>query len=360
MNKGEWAEIYLHCKLLAAGQIDRDPDIASATSNTFPIEKLIRPVATGQTNYLIGDQEIEINFINASHSDIPGIATSRKIKRSEFGIVASQLLAAIKKGKGSFDIPSVHPFLEEAGLLHTQDQWQKSDIYMRIYDGLLGAYQEIGFSVKSFLGSAPSILNASGSTIASFEITGCKGLTPKQLTELNQMEPRELVDELTKMGGNISFDKFSNPILQANLQMNDSQMPQLLGNLILDYYKGNDKTIEKLVENLSESNPLNLDLGSNEQIYSHKFKTLLLDTALGMIPSKPWDGIHGAWGLINILKDGSVTCIPATARDALREYLFSSSKIDTPQKKSYPNGLYGVHFDGYRKYLNLNFQIRYK
>ena len=214
--------------------------------------------------------------------------------------------------------------------------------------------------MKSFLGSAPSILNASGSTIASFEITGCKGLTPKQLTELNQMEPRELVDELTKMGGNISFDKFSNPILQANLQMNDSQMPQLLGNLILDYYKGNDKTIEKLVENLSESNPLNLDLGSNEQIYSHKFKTLLLDTALGMIPSKPWDGSHGAWGLINILKDGSVTCIPATARDELREYLFSSSKIDTPQKKSYPNGLYGVHFEGYRKYLNLNFQIRYR
>ena len=360
MNKGEWAEIYLHCKLLAAGQIERDPSITSDTSNKFPIEKLMRPVAAGQTNYLIGDQEIEVNFVDASNSALPGIAKSRKIKRSEFGIVASKLLTAIKKGKGSFDIPSVHPFLEQAGLLHTQDQWQKSDIYMRIYDGLLGAYQEIGFSVKSFLGSAPSILNASGSTIASYEITGCKGLTPKQLTELNQMEPRELVDELTKMGGNISFDKFSNPILQANLQMNDSQMPKLLGDLILDYYKGNDKTIEKLVENLSESNPLNLDLGSNEQIYSHKFKTLLLDTALGMIPSKPWDGSHGAWGLINILKDGSVTCMPATARDELREYLFSSSKIDTPQKKSYPNGLYGVHFDGYRKYLNLNFQIRYR
>jgi type II restriction enzyme len=360
MNKGEWAEIYLHCKLLAAGQIERDPSITSDTSNKFPIEKLMRPVAAGQTNYLIGDQEIEINFVDASNSALPGIAKSRKIKRSEFGIVASKLLTAIKKGKGSFDIPSVHPFLEEAGLLNTQDQWQKSDIYMRIYDGLLGAYQEIGFSVKSFLGSAPSILNASGSTIASYEITGCKGLTPKQLVELNQLEPRELVDKLIKMRGTISFDKFSNPILQANLQMNDSQMPKLLGDLILDYYKGNDKTIEKLVENLSESNPLNLDLGSNEQIYSHKFKTLLLDTALGMIPSKPWDGSHGAWGLINILKDGSVTCMPATARDELREYLFSSSKIDTPQKKSYPNGLYGVHFDGYRKYLNLNFQIRYR
>ena len=321
MNKGEWAEIYLHCKLLATGQIDRNPDIASATSKTFPIEKLIRPIAAGQTDYLIGDQEIEINFIDTNSDALPGIVKSRVVTRSEFGIAAAKLLTAIKNGKGSFDIPSVYPFLEETGLLHTQDQWQKSDIYMRIYDGLLGAYQEIGFSVKSFLGSAPSILNASGSTIASYEITGCKDLTPKQLAKLNQMEPRELVDKLIKMGGIICFDKFSNPILQANLQMNDSQMPKLLGDLVLDYYKGNDKTIEKLVENLSKSNPLNLDLGSNEQIYSHKFKTLLLDTALGMIPSKPWDGIHGAWGLINILKDGSVTCIPATAREALREYL---------------------------------------
>ena len=143
MNKGEWAEIYLHCKLLATGQIERDPSITSDTSNTFPIEKLIRPVAAGQTDYLIGDQEIEINFIDVSPDALPGLVNSRMIKRSEFGIAATKLLAAIKNGKGSFDIPSVQAFLEEAGLLHTQDQWQKSDIYMRIYDGLLGAYQEI-------------------------------------------------------------------------------------------------------------------------------------------------------------------------------------------------------------------------
>lgn len=89
-----------------------------------------------------------------------------------------------------------------------------------------------------------------------------------------------------------------------------------------------------------------------------KIKSLMVATALGMLPSKAWSGRYEATGGYLVVKsDGDVICFHLYDRNLLEDYLFNNTKFETPSKSRYQMG--EVYRSGDRYYFNLVLQIRF-
>jgi type II restriction enzyme len=81
--------------------------------------------------------------------------------------------------------------------------------------------------------------------------------------------------------------------------------------------------------------------------------------ALGMTPSKKWDGsyIVNAGHLI-VNKHGQVVCLLFDHRDVFREYLFLNTKFDRGSRTRHNYGAIRRNVEGL-VFLDLNLQIRF-
>lgn len=83
-----------------------------------------------------------------------------------------------------------------------------------------------------------------------------------------------------------------------------------------------------------------------------------MNSALGMTPATPWDGllqVHG--GYIIVREDGEIVCYHIYNQDAFRDYLFLNTRLETPSTTRYDFGK--VYEQNGRCYLKLNLQIRF-
>ncbi|MBR1958363.1 MAG: HpaII family restriction endonuclease, partial [Tidjanibacter sp.] len=110
---------------------------------------------------------------------------------------------------------------------------------------------------------------------------------------------------------------------------------------------------------MSNVNPLNYDLSDGHDYYGYKVKTLMVCTALGMLPATTWSGRYDATGGYIVVKnDGDIICFHIYDRNLLEDYLFQNTKFDTPDMKRYEMGQ--VYKKNGKFYFNLVLQIRFK
>ncbi len=84
-----------------------------------------------------------------------------QIPIAEFEHFSSVVLEAIKTGTGTFEIPEIEPFLSKIRITKIKaSSDDKKDIVFKIHDDFTGAEPQIGFSIKSYIGSKPTLLNA--------------------------------------------------------------------------------------------------------------------------------------------------------------------------------------------------------
>ena len=123
------------------------------------------------------------------------------------------------------------------------------------------------------------------------------------------------------------------------------------------YYSGHGNTLAELVEKIIASDALNYGKSASET-YTHKVKTLLQDVALGMTPSKPWSGNYDATGGYIIVKaNGEIVCFHAYNREAFRDYLLRSTKLETASRSRHNFG--HIYREGSDLCIDLNLQIRF-
>lgn len=146
---------------------------------------------------------------------------------------------------------------------------------------------------------------------------------------------------------------------KLNLQMIDTVMPDIVGEMVFLFFCGHGNSIKELVDLLEKNNPLKFDLGLQYPLYEYKIKALLTDIALGMTPAAPRKGKYDATGGYIIVKaDGDILCYHIYNRNEFQTYLLDNTRLDTASTSRHDFGSIYVLND--EQLINLNLQIRFK
>lgn len=350
VNKGEWAELLVFLKALADGKI------YAADEKLEKIENLFYMILSALKNedgvlkeYLRSKDGNRIILLENNDFCL-------EIPISEFTSFSDILFNSIKNGTGTFEIPEIEPFLNKLNLRKIKaNNDTKKDILFKIHDDYTGTEPIIGFSIKSYIGSKPTLLNASGATRIQYRLTN--ELNNDTIELINNIEGRtkikDRVQAIKDRNIKLEFDKVLNSTFNRNLQMTDYRMPEILSNLFLCSYFVNGKSIPEVVK--LYCNEYNEDI----EIIAHKVKDLLVSIALGMEPNTKWNGLEDANGGYIVVKDnGEILCYHIYDRNKLREYLYRNTKFDSPSSKRTSAGLISTDENGEQKFL-LTVQIRF-
>ena len=361
-NKGEWSELYSFIKLLKEGKIyAADENANRIVSQYLPIIKLIRDEEVGiKTEYYTGE-EIKI-FENGEL-----IATFNKNNLNNYiDLMLTKLFGKISHSEysGAFPIPEIETLMKDLHIKKVKaSSAEKIDVNMQIHDINTGYSPIVGFSIKSDIGSPPTLLNAGKNTRIRYRIDN---ITDNQIKEFNSIDKtvvkeymKARIEKLLSYNLKVEFDKILDPTFEDNLIMIDSSLPQIYAEMILQHYlKISDSIYDclQIVNLIINNNPLGY---RRTDIYKHKFKKLICASALGMTPGKPWDGLDSATGgYIIIKKDGDVLCYHLYNRNFFEEYLLTNTRFDRPSATRYDYGY--IYKENDIAYIDLNVQIRFK
>lgn len=353
-NKGEWSELYVFLKLLADGRLyNGDGYLNKYDDRFYPILKIFRSDSADRLAY-------EVNAAKRMILVEGGERRIIEVGQDDMRQKAESVLSAINRSKGSFDIPEIHPFLQQIGCTTVKAKsTDKADIRIVVHNLSTGSKPELGYSIKSKLGSSSTLINANkNGTNFIFRILG---IDHSQMDVFNSLDGsfESKFCYLKDVGAMVAFDGVANSVLHNNLLLLDLGMERILSHELLAYYSSKKSTIEEITADLTESDPLELCQQSNQPMYEYKVKQFLLAFALGMTSSKPWYGaFHANGGYIVVKEDGDIVCYHFFDRNDLENYLFYNTRFETPSTSRHAFGK--IYEQEGRFYIKLNLQVRFK
>ncbi|PKA02204.1 hypothetical protein CH369_03325 [Leptospira levettii] len=348
-NKGEWSEIYVLLKLLSEGKVyNGDENLKRQEDLFFPILKIIR-----------NENNKDLNFIpNGKVVTIYGGKGEISIPTAEFLKRSSELFKKIIEEDATFEVPQIEAFLHSMQCYSIKAKSNdKTDIRMQIHDLRTNMSTELGFSIKSQLGAASTLLNSNkDGTNFKYAIHGLKKKDVERINSINRFyEKFQLLKELKV---DVSFVQVKSSILLNNLIYIDSSLPAILGNLVYFYYSSQKSKLSELAEDLRNQNAQKFDLSKGQDFYGHKLKRFLTDVALGFTPGKAWNGDYDATGGYLIVKeDGDIICYHIYQKKQFEDYIFYNTRLDTPSSSRHEFGFIYEEKDQF--FIDLNLQIRF-
>lgn len=357
-NKGEWSEVYVLFKLLADGKIyAADSELNKLEDVYFPIVKIIREENKGETKEYSTGEIISIYINGAKIKELPAI---------EFEYESEHLLNEInnKNSKGSFSIESTQSFMDKILCYKlSAPATDKSDITIKIIDINTGYSPTVGFSIKSELGSLPTLLNAGKTTNFIYKIIHNYHDLIKETNEIyklsggkNHKDLKGRINKIIEEKGELKYWKMNNRIFEDNLILIDSNMDKIIAETLLYFYKDGISNCDEMVEKLELENPMNY---GNVNAYKYKFKKFLTATALGMKPATLWDGVDEATGgYIIVTKKGNVLAYHIYNRNYFEEYLLKNTKYETASTSRHDFG--EIYSENGEDFIKLNLQVRFR
>lgn len=353
-NKGEWSEIYALLKIIADKTLyGGDKDLHKVETLIFPIIRVLRDESSGTFEFSYED---DIVVIEKGEEVV-------RIKAQDFQSQAYILLTKLKqKTPTTFEIPEVMGFLNSFGSSSIKAKSTvKSDIRIVIHDHRTGLSPELGFSIKSKLGSASTLLNAGKTTNFIYKINEeiFDAATVEQINGIDtRSKIKDRLEAIVERGGSLAFQKTESAVFESNLVLIDSLLPRILGEVLFYFFTSNLSRTSDLVELITQNNPLKYNTELDHPFYSYKIKRFLTDIALGMMPSKVWTGVLDATGGYLVVKeDGEVLCYHIYNRNEFEDYLFSNTKLETASSTRHDFGI--IYEEDNNCYFKLNLQIRF-
>jgi len=351
-NKGEWSELYALFKILSDKKIYAGDATLNRIENLMlPIIKILRHESNREFEF---SYDGELILVKNNHNTF-------SIPINKFKEKAIILLSKIKeKTDATFSVPEIEEFINSFNSNGLKAKsTNKSDIKIIIHDQRTGGEPELGFSIKSQLGSASTLLNPGKTTNFIYKISN---LNISKIEKINSIDTIHKVQdrlyEIQKIGGKITFKQMENKTFENNLILIDSALPNIISELIILAYTSKLSKISDLTSNVHTKNPLNFNISDKHPFYSYKIKRLLTDIALGMTPSKVWNGILDATGGYLIVKEtGEIVCYHIYNRNEFENYLFANTRLITPSTKRYNFGY--IYQENNSLYIKLNLQIRF-
>lgn len=366
-NKGEWAEIYVLCRLLGEGRLySADNHLEKIPGSYVEILKIIREEIAGAiTEYR---RDLEGGTVEISTRDGQSVV----VAASEFeenascffkylNDVSGRAVVASDKMCDFLDLVKVTkpkaPSLQSAGSFGG-----KSDIVINMRDSKTTLVSTMGFSIKSQFASAPTLYNAGTSTQFLFEL---RGMTDELMDEFNGLKKNDgnrdwqaCAALYKREGMEAAFLRTENPVTSDNMLYIRESMTALMA-CIYKHRLLEDTSCQSLHEIcrwLKERNPLSYP---DTNLYEKVLKDFLFASFAGMTGGTRWDGteqING--GYIVVKPSGEVLCYHSSDREQFRDYLLRQTYIEYVSCKKFRWGYVKRDEQG-RYILPLNGSVRF-
>lgn len=366
-NKGEWSELYVLLALLAQQYL------VSADKDGHPIpnkKSKIKSIKRGFTRFDLGpdgainiyDKVVLLGSSNVSiiQKYLADMLKAIQTEKKPNNIVAFENLKAEFLSYANID-----SCYESKIFQLKAPSSSKSDIEIVIDDPRVDVNNYLGFSIKSYLGSNPTLFNASHATKIRYTIIEWNSDDYMQ-TEIKGMDYASTKEYIIQNHKQLVYDSMVSNLFRDNLRLIDDIMPVLISYITEFFYLGDGKSVKEITHYLEKKDPLKA--ASIPGYYEKKIKDFLVAVALGMKPaSKDWEGMEEAsGGFIVVNSDGSIVCYHLYDRDNFREYLFQHTSLDTPasskyllkdEPKNFKDGI--VHKENGKDIITLNLQVRF-
>lgn len=353
-NKGEWTELLVFVKLLAEQKLHLSDKNLNQKIDFFNISK----VTTRNLNldfFIIDESTVKAVDNETGENKVVDISSILNTEN------LNKITEHIENEKGTFTIPEFELIQSQLGfdVVKGGTSSQKSDIVLDIKNEEFEKNDE-GFGIKSYLGSKPTLLNASGNTNFIFEVSN---LDESKIDEINQINTKtKLKDRLQlieDLGGHLYYIGAEKETMEYNLKASDSLMPRIVGHLLLSFYKKRISSLVKIIDDLHETGDLNEEISyRDKEALIMKVKRLLVDILLGFFAGKKWDGEYLANGTIVMKKTGDCVGFHIIDIKSLKDYLFENIKLDTPSSTRHRFGKLYKETNG-KLYFKLNLQLRF-
>lgn len=349
-NKGEWSELYVLFKLFSKNKIKAADMNLQPTDNEYTFLQIFREDVENRPYIYDLEQDGVVRILAPNNKLIDTVSTCSLPEKTK------RVFEAIKSADTStFALPEAAKLMNEYYLEKIKaSSSKKSDIEAIIKDEIISQTKPVGFSIKSQVGGASTLLNASGRTNFVYKVRNFIG----NIDDINNINgPRKLRDRLQAIidaGGVLEFSHVESAVFTRNMRVIDSIMPEIFANMLIDYYSGQGATMTKLCE-LSGTKCLH---GLDEKEIDYKVKSFLRAVALGMVPSHEWNTRLSTYGgYIIVRDDGMLLCYHLYNDDDFRDYLFNSTKLDTPSTSRHDFGY--LYEECGEVLLKLNLQVRF-
>lgn len=349
-NIGEWSELYSLGYLLVHGGAFAADIRQNRDSNTFHkvFQVHFSNRSLSQLSYFIGPEEITI-FESGVKTKI--------LKRSDIDILLSRMFKELTDGSrtGTFELPAG---LALAQLLNKETVSASSseianDIELVLEDPETGSpTPRVGFNIKSQVGGRATLLNASGATNFIYIIENSSHGDESSFPEFEHGKHRSNLQKLYSSGYSLKYDSISSDSFTSNLTLLDMKFPDYLGRVLLNSYL---LGIDQFSEAVDSVFPID-HADSRQPIF--KLKEFLGAVAMGLRPSKPWDGDTTKFsGIIIVKSNGECLFYYLKNRKNFEEYLFSNVGFERPSTRRHGYG--AIYNNSGINYIKLNLQIRF-
>lgn len=170
-------------------------------------------------------------------------------------------------------------------------------------------------SIKSFVGSDPTLLNASQSTRVAYCL-GNESFSPSVIRSINNTKDISKKFNTIFKTHTVEFGRFHSQTFENNLNIISAGLPQSVMNVLLKRYIVNKRYIK--------------DLASKEE--EEAIKALLMHAMIGMMPTTPYKKKDGEVGSLVIVKDKinwDIDVVDITSA-TFKDKLFQAAYIETP------------------------------
>lgn len=337
-NKGEWTEAYVFLRLLGDGRLyGASADLVKDEQTYIDIINIIRDEPD---KCLIFERFLEDNV--AYVQSYNGDEKLKIVTAPELTEKAAYLYDKIKgytAGDRKLKVPEIQEYLEELSLdspkanlskAAKEKYGAKTDIIMTMEDSFDHIRTVGGFSIKSHLGSAPTLFNSSTTSGFVYRVVGCD---VEGMHKLNYQDSFIKIINAIKDEYRLEYVGCRNEIFEQNLRMIDWRMDELLSYAMLmqigyiDGWKSN--SIEDMCASLAEKNPLGAR--NPKYFYESKMRCMLFASFAGMTATTEWNGRKKlSGGYIDVDKKGEMLYYRAISDDIFENYLYKHTFIDRP------------------------------
>jgi len=330
-NKGEWSELFV------VACIFNDSKIKIADSSNYL--KVIKVYFNNKnSSYIISDKDITTD------------------KEKTYALYTKQevisFLSELSESRGaSFSLAKGNEFIQKYDIPTVKEAKNKGDIDTNTLFPNKSEGRDVNFSIKSFVGNPPTLLNSSQATNFTFEIQSFTGDIEKINAISSRSKIKNRLAEIRNCSEGIEIAVVDDKVFHENLLKIDTRFLEMLSPMLLNFYSSKWTTVKDLVEH-TENRAFGKD------IIELNMKRFLRAFALGMKPKEPWSGDNVTGGSILVKKTGELLVHTLYDMDKFEGFLYGNCKLDTPSSTKHKFG--EVYACNGKHYIKLNLQIRFK
>ena len=355
-NKGEWSELYTFFRLLAEGKLFSADENLEKTESFVELLSIYRKDAGKNLDFKIASNQI-INIIDAHTGQV-----LLSFPQLHAKLIADRLAKEIILKSGVSD--GLIALIQELSITQVADKsLGKGDINVLIYDPIHGISSNQEFSIKSFLGSDPTLFNANKTTNITYKISCVNNapITDEHLLEVNSIDTGHKyilrIARLLELGYKIEFNSYDDDTFKLNLQVIDSDLPEIIAHIVKDKYVSSVVRMNEVIEKITIDNPMDYDLSQGHRFYEYRLVNFLVEAALGMTSKSVWSGKYDIVGGIIIIKpNAEMLCYHLIDFNKFKQYLKKASRLDNPSGSKMGYGTVYKTTEG--SFIKLNFQIK--